>query len=360
VNGSQYSVIYTVGICNEKDTVLVEAYDADDATFTFDDFCAGSPQSIVVTGLAGGTFSFDPIPGDGAVINPSTGIISSSGGSTYTVKYVTNGNCPDSTTVNVTVFPKPAAPQIIATDSIYCGAESPAFLSVAASSDIPQWMVGSSTSPVLGTSTTFTPSSLSIGNNYIYLVMFDGGTCLSEADSINYFVSDTSLLSAGTDLETCIGSKIQLNATGGLSYLWTDNDDLSELDVADPIAQVFADSYYAVTITDIYGCSKIDSVQVTLLPVGDCNVETYNAFSPNGDGTNDLWIIDGIEGYSQNTVTVYNRWGDILIQFENYDNTSVVWNGSTKSGDDALSGTYFFVVNVEGDQNQTGWVQVVR
>ncbi|MBK9592433.1 MAG: gliding motility-associated C-terminal domain-containing protein [Crocinitomicaceae bacterium] len=101
-------------------------------------------------------------------------------------------------------------------------------------------------------------------------------------------------------------------------------------------------------------------MQVTLLPVGDCNVETFNAFSPNGDGTNDLWIIDGIEGYSQNTVTVYNRWGDILIRFDNYNNTSIVWDGTTKSGDDALSGTYFFVVNVNGDQNQTGWVQVVR
>lgn len=360
VIGSIYSVIYTVGICNEKDTVLVEAFDADDATFTFDDFCAGSPQNIVITGLTGGTFSFDPIPGDGATIDPLTGIISGSTGAVYDVKYVTNGNCPDSTFVSVTVFPKPAAPQIIATDSVYCGNETLASLTVVPGSNIPQWMIGSSSSTVLSTASDFTPTGLNYGSNYIYLVLSDGGSCLSDADSINYFLSDLSVLFAGADLETCIGSEIQLNAAGGTSYLWNATDDLSDLDIADPIAHVFADSYYTVSITDQYGCTKVDSVQVTLLPVGDCNVETYNAFSPNGDGTNDLWIIDGIEGYSQNTVTVYNRWGDILIKFENYNNATVVWDGTTKSGDNAVSGTYFFVVNVNGDQNQTGWVQVVR
>jgi len=360
VVGSSYEVIYTVGICSEKDTVLVTALDDDDATFTFADFCTGSPQSIVVTGLAGGTFSFDPIPADGAVIDPLTGIITGATGTSYNVKYVTNGPCPDSTSVLVTVFPTPAAPQIIATDSIYCGTEAPAMLSVVSGTDIAMWMIGSSSSTVLTTADDFTPSALNNGSNYIYVVLSDGGSCLSAADSINYYRSDLSVLTAGNDLETCIGSEIQLAAAGGLTYVWNDNDDLSELDVADPIAHVFADSDYIVTITDVYGCQIVDSVRVTLLPVSECNVETYNAFSPNADGTNDFWIIDGIEGYSQNTVTVYNRWGDILIQFENYNNTSVVWDGSTKSGDAALAATYFFVVNVNGDQNQTGWVQLVR
>jgi hypothetical protein len=62
---------------------------------------------------------------------------------------------------------------------------------------------------------------------------------------------------AGPDLETCIGSEIQLNATGGIAYVWTDNDDLSELDIADPIAHVFADSYYVVAITDFMDVSKL-------------------------------------------------------------------------------------------------------
>ncbi|MBP9083421.1 MAG: right-handed parallel beta-helix repeat-containing protein, partial [Bacteroidia bacterium] len=204
VMGNTYSVVYTVGICNEKDTIVVQAVNTDIPSFTFPDFCAGSPQSITPV-LPGGTFSFDPIPTDGATINSATGVISGSTGGIYGVNYLTNGFCPDDSTVSVTVFPTPPAPQIIATDSIYCGTETPAMLSVVSGTDVAQWMIGSSTSTVLSTADDFTPASLTIGSNYIYVVLSDGGSCLSAPDSINYILSDISVLSAGDDLETCIG-----------------------------------------------------------------------------------------------------------------------------------------------------------
>ncbi|MBK6526068.1 MAG: hypothetical protein IPG07_11300 [Crocinitomicaceae bacterium] len=183
VMGNTYSVVYTVGICNEKDTIVVQAVNTDIPSFTFPDFCAGSPQSITPV-LPGGTFSFDPIPTDGATINSATGVISGSTGGIYGVNYLTNGFCPDDSTVSVTVFPTPPAPQIIATDSIYCGTETPAMLSVVSGTDVAQWMIGSSTSTVLSTADDFTPASLTIGSNYIYVVLSDGGSCLSAADSI--------------------------------------------------------------------------------------------------------------------------------------------------------------------------------
>lgn len=360
VVGNSYDVIYTVGVCDEKDTISVTVLDNDDASFTISDFCVGSPQSVIVTGLVGGTFSFDPVPGDGAVIDPVTGIISGSGGSSYTVKYVTNGPCPDSLSVNVNVFAQPGAPDIFATDSIFCDGETIAVLTVGPGIYTPNWMIGSPTSTVLGTVTNFTPASLNYGDNWIYLVLSDGGTCVSAADSINYFLSDVSSLSAGADMQTCLASEVQLSATGGIQYAWSVNDNLSDLAIADPIALVDGEDYYIVTITDAYGCTKTDSVHVTLLPLAECNVDSYNAFSPNSDGTNDLWIIDGIEGYSENVVTVYNRWGDILIQFDDYNNTTVIWDGTNSAGKEVVSGTYFFVIDVNGTQNQTGWVQVVR
>lgn len=357
--GNSYNVIYTVGVCNEKDTVTVAALNSDDATFTFDDFCQGANQNIVITGLAGGTFSFDPEPGDGAVIDPVTGVISNASGSTYSVKYVTNGSCPDSSTVNVQIFPQPPAPDIIATDSIYCDQNFFSSLIVNPGSYTANWMLGSPSSLVVATSSDFTPTSLNVGDNYIYVVLTDGGTCISEADSINYVLSDLTLLSAGNDVTTCIGSEIQLNATGGQFYLWSANDDLSDINIADPIVKVDDVDTYIVTITDSNGCIKIDSINVDLLPLDSCFVDTYNAFSPNGDGRNDFWIIDGIEGYSENTVTIFNRWGDVIIRFDNYNNSTVIWNGHDNGDKLVPSGTYYFVVDVNGSQNQSGWVQVV-
>ena len=44
-----------------------------------------------------------------------------------------------------------------------------------------------------------------------------------------------------------------------------------------------------------------------------------NAFSPDGDGTNDTWIVPLNEQYEQNSVVIFNRWGEIIRQFENYN-----------------------------------------
>ncbi|MBK8925900.1 MAG: right-handed parallel beta-helix repeat-containing protein [Crocinitomicaceae bacterium] len=360
VLGNSYSVIYTIGQCSEKDTINVNALDNDDPTFSMDDFCDGSPQNIVISGLSGGTFSFNPDPADGAVINSATGEISGIGGTTYTVQYLTNGACPDSSTVMVTVLYKPAAPQIIVTDSVYCPGDIFSALSVATGTSIANWMLGSSSSTVLSTDASFTPTILSSGDNYIYVVLLDGSTCASDADSVNYYLSDISSMTAGYDVQTCLGSLIQLNASGANTYQWSDNPNLSETDIADPTAEIDDADFYVVTLTDVYGCVKSDTVSVTLLPLEDCHVETYNSFSPNDDGKNDFWEIDGIEGYPENTVIIFNRWGDKMIEFENYNNQTVIWDGSNKSGNPVPAGTYYYVVNVNGDQNQSGWVQVTR
>jgi len=356
--GTSYSIIYTVGICFEKDTILVTALDNDDPSFAIPDFCDGSAQAVNITGLAGGTFSFDPVPGDGATIDPVTGIIDGNGGTSYGVKYVTNGTCPDSTTVTVNVLFKPAAPQITAIDSVYCPGDALIDMSVNPGISSVQWTQGSVSGPVVGTSATFNPSTINTGDNYYYAVLIDG-TCLSEADSINYYLSDVSVMSASADQTICLTSLVQLDATGGVSYLWQSNDDLSQLDIADPEAIIDDADEYIVTITDLFGCSIQDTVRIDLLPADSCEVEIYTAFSPNNDGTNDFWHIDGIEGYSVNTVTLFSRWGDILIKFENYNNSTVIWDGRLQNGNPVGTGTYYYVIDVEGTQSQAGWVQVV-
>ncbi|MDB4292675.1 BspA family leucine-rich repeat surface protein [Maribacter sp.] len=78
---------------------------------------------------------------------------------------------------------------------------------------------------------------------------------------------------------------------------------------------------------------------------------TKYGFSPDGDGINEYWHIDSIEYYPDNTVTIYNRWGDIVYQIQGYDNASNVFTGEanrmTKMGaGDLPPGTYFFNIQV--------------
>ena len=361
VVGNSYSIIHTVGQCAEKDTVFVTALASDDPTFDIQDFCVGSVQNTTIAGLSGGTFSFDPTPTDGASINSTTGEITGAIGGTYGIKYVTNGACPDSLTISINILPQPPAPQIIATDSVYCPNEAISSLSVALSgSETVQWMLNSSSSSIVSTSATYLPSAINYGNNFIYVKLDDGTGCLSLPDSINYYLSDLSSLVAVDDFQTCLGSEVELSAIGGVNYLWTSNTSLSDPTSSSPTAKITSEEIFIVEIENALGCKKLDTVLVTLLPLDDCHVETYNAFSPNGDGTNDFWYIDGIEGYPENIVTIFNRWGDVLIKFENYNNDDVIWDGTNKNGKLVVSGTYFFVVDVRGEQNQTGWVQLIK
>jgi gliding motility-associated-like protein len=86
-----------------------------------------------------------------------------------------------------------------------------------------------------------------------------------------------------------------------------------------------------------------------------------NAFSPDNDGTNDTWILPMNDEYAQNKVVIFNRWGEIIRTFENYNNFDVVWDGSNMNNQQVVSGTYFYVIEVPTSNiSISGWVQVVR
>ena len=60
--------------------------------------------------------------------------------------------------------------------------------------------------------------------------------------------------------------------------------------------------------------------------------------TPNGDGTNDLFIIGNVDAYDYNKLTIQSRWGTIVYQTENYQND---WDGGNVS-----DGVYFYVLEI--------------
>jgi gliding motility-associated-like protein len=79
------------------------------------------------------------------------------------------------------------------------------------------------------------------------------------------------------------------------------------------------------------------------------------AFTPNGDGINDSWIVPGIENYPNALVKVYNRWGHEVFATKGYNND---WNASYKSNSDSLpSGSYMYVIDLaNGMAPIQGWL----
>ena len=105
------------------------------------------------------------------------------------------------------------------------------------------------------------------------------------------------------------------------------------------------------------GCATLRFVIIPdTLPEPEHNIKrTKYGISPNGDGINDFWEIDGVEHYPDNMVSIYNRWGDLVFQLKNYDNQSRVFNGNANKlnrlgGGMLPSGTYFFAIQYRDSQ----------
>jgi gliding motility-associated-like protein len=105
------------------------------------------------------------------------------------------------------------------------------------------------------------------------------------------------------------------------------------------------------TATDACGNQTTHTQTVYLA----CYVTVYNAVSPNGDGSNDVFLIEGIECYPNNSIEVYNRYGVKVYETSGYDNINRVFKGysegrSTISSDQLLpTGTYFYILKYEYD-----------
>ena len=120
--GTSYTIEYTTpGPCVAISTFVLNVLPPDDSSFTLTPTCDGATATI--TGLAGGTFAFNPDPLDGAVLDTATGTITNGqSDAVYTLDYTTTGICPTTTTQSVTVHPAVVAidptPLVVCDDNV--------------------------------------------------------------------------------------------------------------------------------------------------------------------------------------------------------------------------------------------------
>ena len=115
-----------------------------------------------------------------------------------------------------------------------------------------------------------------------------------------------------------------------------------------------------IQIFDFTGLSGTGKILVDVK--GDIVIN--NGISPNGDVRNDAWIIqyiDKLDDTKKNHVSLFNRWGDVVYETDNYDNVNHVFNGIGKNGSEVSTGTYFYKIEFSsGKKTKTGYLSLKR
>ena len=126
--------------------------------------------------------------------------------------------------------------------------------------------------------------------------------------------------------------------TNPYSYLWSNGE-------TTPSILGLSAGTYSLIVTDMMGCTAYASTRLTQPAI----LEMPSGFSPNGDGANDNFVVHGIDAYPVNTITIYNRWGNVVYEKDAYQNE---WGGENSMGEQLPDATYFVILRVEaGDED---------
>ncbi|MGB0427491.1 MAG: gliding motility-associated C-terminal domain-containing protein [Flavobacteriales bacterium] len=80
-----------------------------------------------------------------------------------------------------------------------------------------------------------------------------------------------------------------------------------------------------------------------------------NGLTPNGDQQNDLFVIQGIDGCGDVSISVMNRWGNEVYSNDKYTNT---WDGKTNAGDLVLQGTYYVTITLDSGLSKVQFIDI--
>jgi gliding motility-associated-like protein len=201
----------------------------------------------------------------------------------------------------------------------------------------------------------FDPRGAGPGTDMLYYTFTAGNGC-SAKDSQTIVVYPQPRVFVDPQQYVLQGSSLILEGSGQgdqISYLWTPDSAMNNPHIATPRVSPSDDIVYTLTVTSEKGCTDSASVQVTVLKIP----VVPNAFSPNGDGINDRWVIRYLEQYPGADVQVFNRYGQPVYHSIGY---TTPWDGTYK-GQPLPVATYYYIINPKnGRAPINGSVTILR
>jgi gliding motility-associated-like protein len=335
-------------------------------------------QGSAVSFPAVGTWVF--VSGTGTISDPNAPNATLSGLSVGQVVLrwtVDNGPCANGSTfddVVINIFDGTAPAALAGDDQAFCTPIAQTVTMFASSPIFPAigtWTLLSGAAVIASPNDPFTAiSDLGLGEN-VFAWTIDNGACGSSSDEVSIAVFDHTVppADAGDDQEFCQDvNSTRLDAvpatstaTGTWALIAGAGDIALPNDAAAEVTGLpLGNNWFTWTITNGPCPASTDSMLVT---IKDClTIIIPNAFSPNGDGVNDVLVITNIGSYPENRLQIFNRYGNLVLDRAPYNND---WDGRSQTG--ALFGdilpesTYYYVLDLGNDtEAYTGYIYLRR
>lgn len=305
--------------------------------------CPGKPVTIGTPAAPGFTYAWSPADNlsDPQSASPTATI---AGPSTYVVTVTsTESTCIDRDTVQLTIFdPIEVA---VSPDQVICEGESVSLL-VSGTAASYNW----SPAQTLSHAGIANPLARPRTTTTYQVVGFDTHECYTDTGWVKVVVNPVPAIELGPDVVLATGSThvfspvIQRGPI--VSWQWSPADNLSCTDCEMPIVEVKGNKTYRALVTNDLGCTAVDSINIRPFCKGS-QVFIPNAFTPDGDGLNDILMVRGKGIALVRSFRIYSRWGELVFERKNFppNDPAFGWDGSIR-GKTGAPEVYVFTVEV--------------
>jgi large repetitive protein len=334
-------IIGTVNGCYDTTTHQIRINPSPIVTSTNSlNLCRGNTVQLNAGGAP--SYSWSPLQGLSCTNCPNP-VASPLQTTAYVVQGTNQFGCSGYDTTVITVI-QPFNITISPGDTICVNNESTRLLASGATSY--QW------SPAAGLSATDIPNPVAspAATTRYRVVGYDGFNCFTDTAFVLVAVGAYPVVNLGPDQTLPSGTLFQFNpqvVNGPIQqWLWTPATNLSCITCPAPVATIRNDITYVVRVTNTFGCSDQDSINIKVF-CQNSQVFIPNAFTPDHDGINDILTVRGTGIAMVKSFRIFSRWGELVFERSNFapNDPSNGWDGKVK-GKEGESAVFVYTAEV--------------
>ncbi len=307
--------------------------------------CAGNSVQLSAQGAQ--TYQWSPTQGLSCSTCPNP-VATPGSNITYTLNASSTAGC--NTTGTVSIIVQQPLQINVSPNMAVCGRARTNLFAVGANTY--KW------SPAAGLSSTIIPNPVaSPDTTTTYMVIgYDLSGCFKDTGYVKITVNPIPAIELGPDVTLPTGTVFQMQPqvlSGPIvSWLWTPAINLSCTNCPTPTTAVKFDIAYNAQVRNIYGCVANDSIRIHTFCEGS-QVFVPNAFTPDGDGRNDILMVRSSGVNLVRSFKIYSRWGELIFEKNNFPPNSPAygWDGRIK-GKIGSAEVYVYTLEVTCDNNE--------